>query len=317
MPAQREHRQGGRPEPPPVADLHQRRGERRHADHPGAQHQRATGRRAEPRVGEQLRVEQRRGHPALDEDERRERDDREPGQHDGGQVDPVAPLRERGDGQRHRRHQQRQPGDVHPVADRRRGLGHPPQARRDQSEREGGGDPEARPPAGTEVEESGQHPAGHDSEPDGGTPDRRRPEPVRAQRVTMRQHGQPARQHGGATAALDDPADHEHQRFDRDRAEHGSDAGGDQPGDVHPPTAERITDDSRREQQPGQTDAHRAEDPGAGDRTGAEVGRGGGDGRDRGHVGDEHEGGAEGDRHQGPRRVDVWFGRWFEFQTHP
>ena len=219
--------------PPPVADLDQRRGERRHADHPGAQHQRATGRGAEPRVREQLRVEQRRGHPALDEDERRERDDASTASTTVGRSIPLRPWVSAETASVIAATSSASPATSTRWRTAADGLRHPPQARRDQREREGGGDPEARPPAGAEVEESGQHRAADDAEPDRGAPDRRGPEPVRAQRVAVRQHRQPARQHGGATAALDDPADHEQQRLDRDRAQHGADAGGDQPGDVH------------------------------------------------------------------------------------
>ena len=313
----REHRQGGRPQPAAVADLDQRRGERRHPDHPGTQDQRAARGGAEPRVREQLRVEEWCGDPALDEDERRERDDREHGKEHRGQVDPVAALGERADGQRHRGHQQGEPRDVHPVADHGRGLGHPPKARRDQHEGEDGRHPQTRPPPRAEVEERGQHRATQDAQTDRGSPDRRRPEPVRTQRVAVCERGQPAGEHRGSAATLDHPADHEQDRFDRDRAHDGADTGRDQAGDVQPPTSDGITDDARGEQQTGEPDAHRAEDPGAGDRTGAQIGRDRRDGRDRGHVGDQHQRGAEGHWDHRGAGVSARLGASrFEIQTH-
>ena len=93
--------------------------ERRHADDPGAQDERAAGGGPEPRVPQQLGVEQRLADPALDQHEAANDDQGEHRQDDGGSVDAVAALGERRDGQRHGGDQQDQPGDVDPAAERR------------------------------------------------------------------------------------------------------------------------------------------------------------------------------------------------------
>ena len=199
-----------------------------------------------------------------------------------GSVDAVAALGQGGDRQRHRGDQQHQSGDVDA------GAGPPPTTRPSSAGSAATSSSASaavtqydRPPAGADVEERRQHGARDDAEPDRRAPHRRGAQPLRTERVAVRERGQAAGQHRGTAAALDDPAGDEQHRLDGHRAETAPDGGRGQPGDVHAAAAERVADDAGREQQPGQADAHRAEDPGPRHRPGAEVGRGGRDGRDR------------------------------------
>jgi len=88
------------------------------------------------------------------------------------------------------------------------------------------------------------------------------------------QDRQAAGQDRGTTDTLEHPGRNERGAVLRESAPRRTETGGNQPGDVRTPPADRVTDRPGGEQRGGQPDAHRAEDPGAGAGARTEVGSG-------------------------------------------
>ncbi len=260
---------------------------------------------------QQVGVHQRLCDPPLDESEADRSQHRQDAETDGRSVDPVAALRECGDEQGHRGHQQRETGYVDPPRVGGPGLLDPRQAGPQQDQRHHADDGVRLAPAGPDVERCRQDRAGGDAEPDARSPDRRRVHPRRTRCEVMGEHGQTAGEHRRSADSLEHPCRDEEQRLLGDGADQGAHGDGAQSGGVDAPPTVGVAEDAGGQQRRRQADRHRAEDPGPADRPGAQVRGGRRDRRHRGHVGDQHQGGPE--RHREQRAG----GRgWFDIQTH-
>ena len=265
---------------------------------PSAQRQRAERRGPEARRAQQVGLDQRLRHPALDDAEA-----------DGGERRPARRARRSG------RRRRCGPGSApRRAASSRRPAGRDRArrsgaARRPTTRRSGAGWARAGParatpdhgvrlaPAGPEVERGREDRAGGDAETDAGAPDRGGVHAGRAGREVVGEHGEPAGQHRRSPDALDAPGPRRRARLLGDRARPAR-RGRSRRGRRRTPGAGRR----RRRARPAASSAAarptdielriQARATGPAPRSAA-VAR---DRRHRRHVGDQHEGGPERDR---------------------
>ena len=306
----RDDQQAGKPQTGTEPELRNGGDEGRHPDDPGTHRERPQRRGPKPAVAQQLRLDQRLGHPGLHDDERQQHDRGGCRQDPGADIDTVTHLGECGDEQGNARRQQEQAGQVDSAPVGRQRFGDAAHAGPQQQHGRHTDGHIAFPPMCPEGRR--QQRAGGDAGPDAGSPHRRRVDTRLAGRVVVRQYGQPARKHRSPAHPFQDTGRDEQHRFTRDPAERGPDPERAQAEREHPAPAVVVAEHSDGQQRRGEPDRHRTQHPRAGRGGGPEFGRGA---RQRGHrrdVGDQHQRGGQCDRCQRPGRN----ASGFDFQTH-
>ncbi|CAB4723183.1 unannotated protein [freshwater metagenome] len=309
-----DHHQPGRfPQPAPEADEGDRGDERRQPDHAQSEHERPERRSTEAAVRHQLGLQERRWHSSLDEHQGRGRHRARDQQHDDDDGQSPARLGQRRDREGERHDEEHQPERVAGARCGGRALGHPDSRQRHQDDGSQRRHHVDQTPIPHLVERRRRHRSRADPRTDSRAPQGRRMRAGARLGMGVRQSGQAAGEHGRAADTLGHPGQDEEHRLLRSGTHQGADAEQSQAGQVRTPPAASIADRSAGQQGGGETDAHRAQDPGS--RTGAraQVGRRLGDGGDRADVGHQHERGAEDDREE----RSVGRASWFDIQTHP